>query len=322
MNEKEESQPWEQVSIEVELGHAERLATLLGEILPGGVVLEKNYGDLFPHELDQFKGPVRMYGYFPSAMRQEIQLRISNILKITGQRPLLKQVEYAPLENQNWATAWQEHYCPVPVGKSLVIVPTWLENPYPGRIPIWMDPGMAFGSGIHPTTQICLAFLERSLTESLPEDMIDVGCGSGILAIGAVKLGVREVLGVDNDPDAIRVSNDNARVNGVSGSVGFREGSVKDILGQERQFKAASLVVANIIAPILIDLFEDGLGELVCPGGRIILSGILKDQLPDILLCLGQHGFILAEEQEQGDWVGLIAEKTQFIDQPGSLSRV
>ena len=307
MTEKEESQAWEQVSIEVELRLAELLAELLGEVLPGGVVLEKNYGDLFPHELDQFKGPVRLYGYFPAEVRGEIQKRISIILHKTEQRSLIKKVEYAPLENRNWATAWQERYHPIPVGKSLIVLPTWLKNPFPDRIPIRIDPGMAFGSGTHPTTQLCLALLERSLMESLPGEMIDVGCGSGILAIGAVKLGVQKVLGVDIDPDAVRISNENALVNAVSRSVNFREGSVKELLEQERQSMGASLVVANIIAPVLKDLFKEGLGDLVRPGGRIILSGILKEQLRGILLCLEEHGLILTEQQEQGDWVGLIA---------------
>ena len=309
MTEKEESQAWEQVSVEVELRLAEQLAELLGEILPGGVVLEKNYGDLFPHELDQYEGPVRLYGYFPLEARGEIQERITGILERIGQRSLIKKVQYAPVENRNWATAWQERYRPLPVGKGLVVVPTWLQNPFPDRIPIRIDPGMAFGSGTHPTTQLCLALLEKSLTESLPEEMIDVGCGSGILAIGAVKLGVKKVLGVDIDPDAVRISNDNAQVNEVSRSVNFRKGSVKELLGMEGQSMGASLVVANIIAPILKDLFNEGLGELVCPGGRIILSGILKEQLQGILVCLRQHGLSQTETQEEGDWVGLIAVK-------------
>lgn len=302
-------QDWEQVSIEVELHLAEQLADLLGEILPGCVVLEMYYGDLFPHELDNYQGPARLYGYYPLEISREIRERISSMLETSGQGSFRKQVKYSPLEKQDWATFWQERYRPIPAGKSLVVVPTWLKNPYPERIPIWMDPGMAFGSGTHPTTQLVLVLLERTLKESLPEKMIDVGCGSGILSIGAAKLGVGEVLGVDHDPDAVQISHDNATANGVSGSVSFREGSVVDILDQRGRFSEAPLVVANIIAPILKELFEEGLGELVSAGGRIILSGILEDQLPGILLCLENNGFELAEQLAQEEWVGLIAEK-------------
>ncbi len=300
---------WEVVSIEVEHRLGELLADLLGEILPQGVVMEINYGDLFPHEVDQYQGPVRLYGYFQAGMRPEIQERISTTLTRSGLADLLKQVEYTPLENQNWATAWQKRYQPIPVGESLVVVPTWLENPYPDRIPIWIDPGMAFGSGTHPTTQISLALLERTLMGSQHEEMIDVGCGSGILSIGAVKLGIKRVLGVDKDLSAIRISSENAQVNGISESVSFAEGSVKDILGAGDRSGGVSLVVANIIAPILKDLFYDGLGELISPDGTLILSGILKEQLPGILHCLEQGGFVMVEKLKLEDWVGLIAVK-------------
>jgi len=302
-------QDWEQINIEVEQQLGEQLAALLDEILPGGVVLEKYYGDLFPHELDQYQGPVRLYGYFPAERSQEIKERISSILENSGHESFLQRVVYSPLANQNWAVAWQERYAPIPVGESLVIVPTWLENPYPARIPVWMDPGMAFGSGTHPTTQLSLNLLEKSLTESTPGEMIDLGCGSGVLSIAAAKLGVEKVLGVDIDQDAVKISHENARTNAVSTKAEFKEGSVKEILSQGGGVKEASLVVANIIAPILEDLFDEGLGELVFPGGRIILSGILKEQIPAILSCLERAGFKPPEIQQQEEWVGLIAEK-------------
>lgn len=309
MTENHPAQHWEQVSIEVALHLAEGLAAALGEILPGGVVLEKNYGDLFPDQLASYSGPVRLSGYFPAEMRGGIQRQISSLLESAGGRALLEKAEYSPLEDRDWATAWQERYRPIPVGEKLAVVPSWLENPYPRRIPIWMDPGMAFGSGTHPTTQLCLALLEKSLAESPSGEMIDVGCGSGILAIGAVKLGVGQVLGLDNDPAAVRIAGDNARANAVSAAAAFFEGSVKDLLGQEGLLNGASLVAANIIAPILAELFAEGLGELVLPGGRMILSGILKEQLPGILRCLEREGFSLLEQCQQGDWIGVIAEK-------------
>jgi len=139
--------------------------------------------------------------------------------------------------------------------------------------------------------------------------MIDIGCGSGILAIAAVKLGVDQVLGVDIDPDAVQVSYDNARTNLVSTQVVFKEGSVQEILNLEGGNAGASLVVANIITPILEDLFKEGLGALVLPGGKIILSGILKEQLATILSCLKRAGFKRPEIQEREMWIGLIAEK-------------
>jgi ribosomal protein L11 methyltransferase len=310
MSDNSTTQDWEQVIIEVDSELADQVAALLEVILPqGGVVREKNYGDLFPHELDQFQGPVRLYGYYPSELSRDIQQEISNLLKRAGQSSLLKELQYSPLEDQNWATAWQKEYRPIPIGERLVIVPTWLENPYPDRIPIWMDPGMAFGSGTHPTTRICLALVEKTILKSTPKEMIDIGCGSGILTIAAVKLGVRNALGLDIDPDAIQISDNNAQANGIFKGVSFQVGSIQEIISQKNQSIPASLVIANIIAPVLQELFADGMGNLVKPGGMIILSGILQDQLSGISLCLAQNGFEVVETIEQEEWVGLIAAK-------------
>ena len=145
----------------------------------------------------------------------------------------------------------------------------------------------------------------------MPGKMIDVGCGSGILSIGAAQLGVKEVLGVDTDPDAVRISGENAIVNDVSQVVSFREGSVKEILRVEGGFNRVPLVAANIIAPILEELFREGLGDLVKPDGFIILSGILTEQLSGIMSCLDEAGFRCLDQQQQGDWIGLLAEKAE-----------
>ena len=309
MTEKESGQNWEQFQIEVDLDQADILVNLLGEIIPGGLVLEKNYGSRFPHELENFQGPARLIGYYPIELSQEIQTRISLILESSGREALLSEIEYSSLVNRNWATTWQERYHPLPIGNRFAVVPTWLENPFANRIPIWMDPGMAFGSGTHPTTQLSLALLEDALFESTPGEMIDVGCGSGILSIGAAKLGVRTVVGLDIDPDAVRIATENGKANGVADSVSFKEGSVSDIIGADGPLHTAPLVVANIIAPILADLFGEGLGNLVIPGGKIILSGILMEQLPMMIAHLGEGGFVLSDQEHSEDWVGLIAEK-------------
>lgn len=309
MMESGRGQIWEQVSLEVELTIAEQMAAILETILPLGVVLEKNYGDLFPHELEGFQGLVRLYGYYPVESGQRIQGQITAALKRFGRGDLLKRLEYTHLKEQNWATVWKKRYQPIPIGKKLIVVPTWLENPDPNRIPIRLDPGMAFGSGTHPTTQISLILLEETISKSPPEKMIDLGCGSGILAIGAVKLGVKEVLGVDTDPEAVRLSFENAQTNEISDQVSFREGSVKDVLDSDEWSRGVPLIATNIIAPVLVTLFAEGMGELVSPEGKIILSGMLKDQLPRILLSLEQQGFVLLEEFQQQGWVGLLAKK-------------
>jgi len=297
---------WVMISILVEQELAEPVASALSGIVPGGLVLERNYGGVFPHELDMVKVPVRVYGYLPvdkklENRRKEITKALNNLAAIS---PLPDPV-YSPLDEQDWAMAWQKDYRPIPLGSRLIVVPSWLENPAPERIPVYMDPGMAFGSGTHPTTQLSLILIEECLAENPITEMLDIGCGSGILSIAGAKLGVSSVLGVDTDPDAIRVSLANAEKNQESDKNNFAQGSVKELIQNEFQFSQAPLVVANIIAPVLTRLFEDGLRDIVSPEGNLILSGILEEQLSGILTLLDEHGFNLKTQRQQGEWIGL-----------------
>ncbi len=306
MKDRESIQDWEQVRVEVAPELAELTVTALTDILPGSLVVEQNFGDLFPHELDQSRRPVQVYGYFPAEKDSEIRARILAALKEGG---VPGRPEFSPLENENWATAWQERYQPVPLGDRLIVVPTWLDNPQPERLAIFMDPGGAFGSGTHSTTQLSLELLESCVVEDRPDRMIDLGCGSGILSITGAKLGVEQVLGVDTDPDAIQISRENAAANRVSGVTSFQQGSVKEILEGKAYFQKAPLVVANIIAPILISLFEDGLGEMVLPQGKLVLSGILEEQTRDVVDCFAGAGFTMRMQRQRQEWIGLVGEK-------------
>ncbi len=306
MDKKKTKKSWVMISVLVEQELAEPVANALGEIVPGGLVLESNYGGVFPHELDMVKVPVRVYGYLPVDKKLENRQKdITRALNSLAAVFPLPDPVYSPLDEQDWATAWQKDYHPIPLGLLLIVVPSWLENPAPERIPVYMDPGMAFGSGTHPTTQLSLILIEESLTENPVPEMLDIGCGSGILSIAGAKLGVSSSLGLDTDPDAIQVSLANAEKNQVSGNTSFALGSVKELIRNEFQFSQSPLVVANIIAPVLTRLFEDGLRDTVSPGGNLILSGILGEQLPGILTLFDEHGFNLKTQRQQGEWVGL-----------------
>lgn len=306
MDKQKSKKSWVMISVLVEQELAEPVASALSGIVPGGLVLESNYGGVFPHELDSVKVPVRVYGYLPvdkklENRRKDITRELNNLAAIF---PLPDPV-YSPLDEQDWATAWQKDYHPIPLGSRLIVVPSWLENPAPERILIYMDPGMAFGSGIHPTTQLSLILIEECLADNPVPEMFDIGCGSGILSIAGAKLGVSSVLGLDTDSDAIRVSLANAEKNQVSGNTSFALGSVTELIQKEFYLSRSPLVVANIIAPILTRLFEDGLRDTVSPGGNLILSGILQEQLPGILILLDEYGFNLKTQRQQGEWIGL-----------------
>ncbi len=306
MGDPKQISDWIQISVEVDPVQADGLEALLGEILPGSLVVERNYGDLFPHELAGYQGPVIIRGYFPAEVSPDITPRIQAALRQAG---FSQQVEISPLKKENWATAWQARYQPIPVGQRLVVVPSWLDNPYPERLVIYMDPGMAFGSGTHPTTQLSLEMLERCAVQFKPARMIDVGCGSGILSIAGAKLGFKQVLGVDIDPDAVDVSCRNADANQVGQTTHFQPGSVEELLQLSEAIQPSPLVAANIIAPILSDLFQAGLGELVSPRGCLVLSGILEEQAGGILEWLEKSGFELWERRQKEEWVGLIGLK-------------
>ncbi len=306
MKDVKQKEHWIEVSLKVNQELAESIANALSEIIPGGVVLERIVGGVFPHELDLEVGPVRVYGYLPVDNNlKERRDKVMKALFYLGRISPIPDPVFSPLETKDWATAWKKHYCPIPLGPRLIVVPSWLENPTPERIPIFMDPGVAFGSGTHPSTQLTLILLEECLAENPSTEMIDIGCGSGILSIAAVKLGVSSVLGVDTDPDAVRIARINAEINKVDDRTNFSQGSVIELLKNDYQLSQAPLVTVNIIVPILVMLFEEGLRETIAPGGNLILSGILEDQLASLLDLLTDQGIKLRNQCQQGEWIAL-----------------
>lgn len=184
----------------------------------------------------------------------------------------LSQWEIAALEQRQWERAWMEHYRPMHFGQRLWVVPTTHAAPDPDAVNLRLDPGLAFGTGTHPTTELCLRWLAQA--ELVERTVVDFGCGSGILAIAALLLGAQAAYGIDNDPQALVASQDNAQRNGVADRLALW-------LPGEVQPVAADVVVANILAGVLIELRGDIL-PLLRPGGRIALSGILERQQADV----------------------------------------
>lgn len=309
MNKSDKKQAWVEVSLQVNGELAEPVADVLADRVPGGVVMEEI--DPAPGE-GEGQPRIRVYGYLPvDDSLQDRKTDIERALWHLGQIETLPQPSFQPLEGQDWRTAWQKNYRPISLGKRLIVVPSWMESPDEEREAIFISPGMAFGSGTHPSTQLALAMVDRVLLErdAAPEVMIDIGCGSGILSIAAVKLGVPAVWALDHDPQAVRVAEENVLENGVQGQVRVREGSVADIVGGSLGIQQAPLVCANIIAPVLKTLFQERLRDLVQPQGILILSGILDEQAPDMVDLLREHGFCPIARLQQDDWVALRSQK-------------
>jgi ribosomal protein L11 methyltransferase len=302
---------WLEVSLIVDGELAEAVADVLARFIPNGVAIESTAIHADPDNEGYPIGPLRVCGYLPVDDRLEAtRHKIEEALWYLGRISPLPVPQFRTVQEQDWAEAWKQHYHPIAIGQRLIIVPAWLESPDPARIPIRMDPGMAFGTGTHPTTQLCLELAETvladpELKDSLGADVIDIGCGSGILSVAALKLGAGRALGVDIDPRAVEVSLENAAMNGVADRYSAGTGSVMEILEGDFGLRQAPLIFANILAHVVIQLFEDGLADLVSPGGYLILSGILAEQEAAVLASAQAHGMNLFTRRQINDWVAL-----------------
>ncbi len=196
---------------------------------------------------------------------------------------------------------WRAHLGPIPIGSRFVILPgDAAADLEPGLIPLRLDPGAAFGSGSHPTTRMCVALLEETVRPG--QRVFDLGCGSGILAIATLKLGAASALGADIDPEAERMTRENAAGNGVAEQLSFRLGSLETAASD--QF---DLVTANILADVLVDLLAKGLAGAVGPGGALILSGIRAEREAAIAQALDAAGYGVVERRSTDGWVALLA---------------
>ena len=287
---------------------AEAVAEVLGRYVSGGVAIESTAVTARADDSQgRAIGPLRVCGYLPvDDQLDENRQRVEEALWFLGRIRPLPAPRYHTIQEQDWSQAWKSHYHPIAVGKRLMVVPAWEQPPDPARISIRMDPGMAFGTGTHPTTQLCLEAMEIYLP-GREAALIDLGCGSGILAVAALKLGAAQALGVDIDPEAVQATRENAELNGVAGQLEIGKGSVAEIRQGEFTLRTANLVLANILAPVIIRLLDEGLPNLLTPDGVLILSGILAEQAGDVEDALGRYNLRLLERRQSGDWVALVA---------------
>lgn len=244
--------------------------------------------------------PPQITGYLPVDDRlegrlEELQAAL-DALPACGVVGAGRELTLRTLEEADWATAWKAFFKPMRVGRRLVVTPPW-ESPdlSPGDLPLVIDPGMAFGTGSHPTTQLCLCTLEDYVRPGM--GVADLGTGSGILAIAAVKLGAEMVAASDIDPLAVQIARENFAVNGVSVSA-----------GETLPPGSYDLVVANILADVIIVL-ADTLAEMVSPGGVLIASGIIDTRESDVRMTLEGAGFAPLEARHDGEWVALVLRR-------------
>ncbi len=303
---------WLEVSLTVDGEMAEAVAEVLRRYLPDGVAIESTAVAAGPaDENGHAVGPLRVCGYIPADEKlEQTRKDIEQGLWYLGRISPLPTPEFKLIQEVNWMEAWKEHYHPIPIGKRLLILPSWITPEGEDRRPVRIEVGMAFGTGTHPTTQLCLELADEffsSLDGGNETRVIDIGCGSGILSIAAIKLGAQRALGVDVDPVAVQAAAANAALNQVSQQLELGIGSVQEVAAGKFGIQTAYLVFANILAPVLVKLMDEGLGDLVLPGGCLILSGILAEQSASVEDALEKHGFARLEKRQVGDWVALAA---------------
>jgi ribosomal protein L11 methyltransferase len=205
-------------------------------------------------------------------------------------------LEVRPVDDADWTDAWKQHYVAQRIGRVL-IAPSWApDEAREGEIRIVLDPGMAFGTGLHPTTRGCLELLQR--IETMPSDVLDVGCGSGILSLAALRLGAGRAIGLDTDPLAVEATRANAERNGLANRVEARLGT----LGTPG--RRYDLVVANLVAAVLVAL-APGLADHLTPTGTLLASGIIEPRATEVIGAMATAGLRVAERRDDGEWVSL-----------------
>jgi ribosomal protein L11 methyltransferase len=296
---------WVEISLSVDTELAEAVAEVLARFVVNGVVVERDVTYMDADDIGTPYGPVRVYGYISTRDQlEEKRQRIEEALWHLGRIQPLPEPTFRTLPDEDWMTAWKKHYHPIPIGKRLMVLPAWVEKSDTDRIPVHIDPSMAFGTGTHPSTQLCLELLESYVKPG--SLLIDVGCGSGILSIAALKLGASHALAIDIDQEAMRATEENAVRNNVEDRIEIKPGSVQEVDEFQFSIQQAPLVVANILANVIIELFEDGLARLVAPDGFLIMAGILEEQAERVEQAARQQDLHFVERRSSGDWVAMV----------------
>lgn len=246
--------------------------------------------------LDEMPEDVQVKAWFSTVEElRGLKNCLDALPELTGMELGTLKISQEGVREQDWAECWKQYYKPFRAGEHLVIKPSWeVWDAQPGDLVIELDPGMAFGTGTHETTAMCVRMIEKYYRGGT---LLDVGTGSGILAIAAARLGAKGILAVDIDPDAVRVAKENVAHNGLDDAIKVRQGDLLKGLSERFDF-----AVANILAPVICMLAAP-LKKHLQPGGRFVCSGVIADAQADVNAALLAAGYIIDEVQRQGDWI-------------------
>lgn len=302
---------WTELTLAISAGDVERASAIAQMVVPYGIYIE-DYSDLrteapkiahidlIDEELLQKDVSKAVIHIYISPEENPVEA-ISFLRERLDAARIPCELGQGAVKEEEWATAWKKYYHPLEIGQRLLVCPSWEECDAKGRVKLTLDPGMAFGTGTHDTTRLCLELLETAAGPG--KQMLDVGSGSGILSIAGALLGCDRVLGVEIDEMAVRVARENSAINHTEDRVTFLCGDlVEKVTGQY------PIVCANIVADVIIRLLPD-LGPYLAPEGVFIASGIIEEREPDVLVALDRAGFTVSKRRSSGGWVALACRR-------------
>ncbi|SIT82431.1 50S ribosomal protein L11 methyltransferase [Edaphobacillus lindanitolerans] len=319
---------WSEIAVHTTNEAAEAVSNILHEAGASGVVIEDScepdleredrFGELYDLDREDYpEDGVILKAYLPvSSFLMETIGSLKR--KITGLSEYgldtgRNTVSMSEVDEEDWATSWKAYYHPVKVSRRFTIVPTWEDYERLGsdELIIELDPGMAFGTGTHPTTVLCLQALEKTVREG--DVIVDIGTGSGVLSIGAALLGAGKVTALDLDEVAVKAAKDNVALNGLSDEIDVRQGNLLEAFEG-----TANIAVANILAEVIVT-FTDDAYRVLEPGGLFITSGIISRKKDEVKEALRDSGFEIEEVMVMEDWTAIIAKKPSAGDTDAAL---
>ncbi|OAB43090.1 50S ribosomal protein L11 methyltransferase [Paenibacillus antarcticus] len=319
---------WHEFTIHTTEESVEMISNFLHEAGAGGVSIEESgtlnkvrdtkYGELYDMPLNDIpEGQAEIKGYFSLELELDsITVTLKQRIEELGEYVDTGDVRYESktVNEDDWADAWKKYFKPLRVSKTLTIKPTWEEYTPESEDEklIHLDPGMAFGTGAHPTTSLCLRTLENVIKGG--EEIIDVGTGSGILAIGAILLGAKHVLAVDLDPVAVHSAKENTAFNGMQDRITVKESDLLSVFKHQSEgvnlgvTVPVNMVVANILAEIILLLIDD-VYQVLEPDGIFITSGIYKNKEHVVQEALKLANFEIIDVNREEEWIAFVARK-------------
>lgn len=305
-----EPMQWTDVVVTVPRACADDAVAAATTLAQGGLYIE-DYADLeeqvlaIAHvdliEADLLAKPrdeVKIHLYLaPQQNAAETVEQLQNLLLQAG---VTFALETSGVQQEDWENSWKQYYHPIEIGRRLAVAPSW-EAYKSNRVTLRLDPGMAFGTGTHETTFLCLELLDTLVQGG--ETVLDIGTGSGILAVAALLLGAKSALGVDIDPMAVQTAAENAERNGVQQQFTVKVGNLADYTTGQYD-----IITANIVANAIIQL-APAAAPLLAPGGKLIASGIIEERLPEVVAALEQSGLCIAEQHLKNGWVALVVQR-------------